>query len=181
MVLVSDLSDLAKSGLQSLKQCFKSIAIEETVTKQEPSIVIGDVFVRRTVAKTFLRACEELPSALTAKSHLVVSRLLPFDVQGFKENLETTVNCLEVIQTLLLSSDYEVRLAVLEFVASHLPSGKNTSCECKAVFEDDMLDNKAESWVFEELEEKLKSQLFTMAMKVEHDTDCLEKVIESKK
>ncbi|XP_078352490.1 tRNA (32-2'-O)-methyltransferase regulator THADA-like isoform X2 [Oculina patagonica] len=177
---VSDLSDLAKSGLQSLENCFKSIAIEETITKQEPSIVIGDVFVKRTVAKTFLKACEELPSALTIKSHLVVSRQLPFDVQGFKESLETTVNCLEVIQTLLLSSDYEVRLAVLEFVASHLPSGKNTSCGCKAVFEDDMLDKKEESWVFEELEEKLKSQLCTMAMKVEHDTDCLEKVISSK-
>ena len=180
MFLVSDLSDLARSGLQSLKQCFKNIAVEETITKQEPSIFIGNVFVRRTVAKTFLRACEELPSPLSSESRLEVVRQLPFDVQGTKQNLETTVNCLEVIQTLLQSPEYEVRLAVLEFIVSHLPSGKNTSCGREAVFEDDASDNKAESWIFEKLDGKVKGQLFTMAMKVEHHTDCLVKVTDWK-
>lgn len=171
------MSDLAKSGLQSLKQCFKSIAIEEIITKHEPSIAIGDVFVSTTVAKIFLRACEELPSALNSNSHLDVSSQIPFDVQqGFKQNLDATVNCLDVMQTLLQSSEYEVRLAVLEFVVSHLSFGNNTSFGCKAVFEDDALKNKTKSWIFEEFEGKLKAQLFTMAMKVENHTDCSVKV-----
>lgn len=176
--LVSDLSDLTKSGLQSLKQCFISVAIEEIITKQEPSIAIGDVFVRTTVAKVFLRICDELPSALSSNSHLEVSSQIPLDVQQeFKQNLDTTVNCLDVMQTLLQSSEYEVRLAVLEFVVSHLSFGKSTSFGCKAVFEDDALKSKTESCrIFEEFEGKLKAQLFTMAMKVESHTDCLVKV-----
>ncbi|KAJ7373356.1 hypothetical protein OS493_012948 [Desmophyllum pertusum] len=60
---LADMSDLAKNSLQSLKQWFESIAIEETITKRQPPIVIGDVFVKKAAAKIFLRACEELPSS----------------------------------------------------------------------------------------------------------------------
>lgn len=176
MFLVSDMSDVAKSGLHSLKQWFNSMTIQEIITKQEPSILIGDVFVKRTLAKSFLRACEELPSALSSKSHLAIFKQLPADVQGFKEMLETTVNCFEVIEALLQSSEHEVRLAVLEFLVSHLPSDKNTSFGSKAIFEEDALSNSADSWMFEKLEGKLKSQLFTAAVKVEHHTECLVKV-----
>lgn len=168
--LLSDMSDLAKNSLQSLKQWFESIAIEETITKRQPPVVIGDVFVKKAAAKIFLRACEELPSSLSSQSHLAVQ----FDVQESKHNLGTTVNCFEVIQILLQSSEYEVRLAVLEFVVSHLPN--KSIFDCKAVLEEDASDNGADSWIFDELDGQLKSQLFTMAIKVEHHTDCLVKV-----
>jgi len=170
--------DVAKSGLHALKQWFNSVTIQEIITKQEPSNLIGDVFLKRTLAKSFLRACEDLPSSLTSQSHLTIFKQIPSDFQGSKEILETTVNCFEVIQALLQSSEREVRLAVLEFIVSRLPSEKHTSLSSKAIVEQDTSSNSADSWIFEKLEEKLKSQLFTLAVKVEHHTECLVKVID---
>ena len=170
--------DKAKSGLHALKQWFNSITIQEIISKQEPSVFIGDVFVKRTLAKSFLRACEDLPSAITSQTHLAIFKQVPSNFQGSKEVLETTVNCFEVIQALLQSSEHEVRLAVLEFIVSHLPSDKCTNIGGKAIVEEEALINSADSWIFEKLEGKLKSHLFTVAMKVEHHTECLVKVID---
>ena len=177
-VFVSDMPDMAKSDLHALKQWFNSIIIQEMITKQEPSIFIGDAFVKRTLAKSFLRACEDLPSAITSQSNLAIFKQVSSDCQGSKENSKTTVNCFEVIQTLLQSSEHEVRLDVLEFIFSHLPSDKHTSFGRDARGEEDALRNSTGSWKFEKIEGKLKSQLFTAAVKMEHHTECLVKVID---
>ena len=170
--------DMAKSALHALKQWFNSITIQEIILKQEPSNLIGDVFVKRTLAKSFLKACEDLLSSPTSQSHLAIFKQIPSDFQGSKEILETTVNCFEVIQALLQSSEHEVRLVVLEFIVSHLPSEEHTSLDSKVIVEQDTPSNSADSWIFEKLEETLKSQLFTLAVRVEHHTECLIKVID---
>jgi len=169
--------DMVKSTLHALKQWFNSITIHEILTEQEPSNLIGDVFVKRTLTKSFLRAWEDLLSSPNGQSHRAIFKLIPSDFQSSKDILETTVNCFEVIQVLLQSSEHEVRLAVLEFIVSHLPCEKHTSLGGKAIVEQDTPSHSADSWTFEKLEETLKSQLFTLAVKVERHTECLVKVI----
>ena len=143
---------LVKGHLQSLKQEFENMAIEETMSKQDASAVIGEVFVRKAVAGICLKACEE------------------------SGNQGVTSQYSDVIQTLLQSSEYEVRLAVLEFINSHLPA--DNSLDCEVELHEDALHSRAGSWMFGELDSQFKSQLFTMAMNVEHHADCLVKVFD---
>lgn len=152
----AELIILATNDLQSLKQWFVRIAIEETIKKQLAPAVIGEVFVRKAVAGICLRACEESPSC--------------HDKPGISTEFS------DVIQTLLQSSEYEVRLAVLDFVISHLPSDVKPSSDCHTAPNEDVNDSRADSWMFGELESRFKRQLFTMAIKLEHHTDCLVKV-----
>ena len=170
------ISDVSKNGLLSLKQWFECVAIEETVKNQTSSAVIGDVFVKKSAAEIFLKACEELPSAPNSKSRIPVTSQAQGDNQGSAENLVTTANCFEVIQHLLQSSEYEVRLVVLQFIVSHLPSKENTDFETKAELEENTPNEREHRWIFLELEENIKSQLFTMAVKSEHHDDCLVQV-----
>lgn len=170
------ISDVSKNGLLSLKQWFEFVAIEETVKNQTSSAVIGDVFVKKSAAEIFLKACEELPSAPNSKSRIPVTSQAQGDNQGSAENLVTTANCFEVIQHLLQSSEYEVRLVVLQFIVSHLPSKENTDFETKAELEGNTPNEREHRWIFLELEENIKSQLFTMAVKSEHHDDCLVQV-----
>ena len=151
---------LAKRELQSLKLWFESTAIEETISKHSMRSVIGEVFVRKVLAGICLRACEESPSALSRK----------------ETSHEPVNSCSEVIPTLLQSSEYEVRLAVLDFIISHLPSDVNTSLDCEVALQKNPLNSREDSWIFRTLELQVKSQLFTMAMGAEHHADCLVKV-----
>lgn len=153
----SELIMLAKNDLQSLKQRFENIAIEETLNEQVGRAVIGEMFVRKAVAGISLRACED------------------YDVYREPENPKLTRKHANVIQALLQSPEYEVRLAVLEFVISHLSSDTSANLDCKAA--PDSPRSKAGSWLRRELESQIKPQLFTMAMKTEHHVDCLVKVI----
>ena len=151
----SELIMLAKNYLQSLKQRFENMAIEETLNEQEARAVIGEMFVRKSVAGICLRACED------------------YDVYREPDKSKLTSKYANVIQALLQSPEYEVRLAVLEFVISHLSSDTSTSLDCKAASS----RSKAASWLLRELDSHFKPQLFTMAMKTEHHVDCLVKVI----
>ena len=153
----SELIELAKRDLQPLKQWFENIAIEETTGKQVAGAVIGEVFVRKAVAGICLRACEEYKPCHES------------------DDPQITTKHSEVIHTLLHSTEYEVRSAVLEFVMSQLPSELDTRLDCEIA--PGTPDRRTASWIFGELEsQNLKTRLFSMAVDTEHHVDCLVKV-----
>lgn len=165
----SDNSELivsAEGNLQSLKQSFERMAIEETTIGQSCPALIGEVFVRKALAEICLKVCEEFPP-------VDVTCLTPPD------EAEKTTSCSDVILTLLRSSEYEVRLAVLEFIIFHLPSDTNISRDYEVDLRQSTEYSRTDSWVFGKLDSRVKSELFTMAMEVEHHTECLVKVTHS--
>lgn len=161
----SGLIELAERNLQSLKQSFERMAIEETTNGQYCPALIGEVFVRKALAEICLKVCEEFPPDVTC--------LTPPD------EAENTTSCSDVILTLLRSSEYEVRLAVLEFIIFHLPSDTNISRDYEVDLRHSTEYGRTDSWVFGKLDSRVKSELFTMAMEVEHHTECLVKVTHS--
>lgn len=162
----SELIVLAERNLQTLKQSFENMAIEETTNGQHRPAVIGEVFVRKALAEICLKVCEEFSS-------VDVTCLTPPD------EAEKTTSCSDVIITLLRSSEYEVRLAVLEFIIFHLPSDTNISRDYEVDLQQNTEYSRTDSWVFGKLDSRIKSELLTMAMQVEHHTECLVKVTHS--
>lgn len=154
---------LAERNLQSLKQSFEKMAIEETTNGQSCPTLIGEVFVRKALAEMCLKVCEEFPP-------VDVTCLTPPD------EAEKTTSCSDVILTLLRSSEYEVRLAVLEFIIFHLPSDTNISRDYEVDLRQSTEYSRTDSWVFGKLDSRVKSELFTMAMEEEHHAECLVKV-----
>ena len=168
-VFFSDNSELivsAEGNLQSLKQSFERMAIEETTIGQSCPALIGEVFVRKALAEICLKVCEEFPP-------VDVTCLTPPD------EAEKITSCSDVILTLLRSSEYEVRLAVLEFIIFHSPSDTNISRDYEVDLRQSTEYSRTDSWVFGKLDSRVKSELFTMAMEVEHHTECLVKVTHS--
>ena len=159
----SELIVLAERNLQSLKQSFEKMAIEETTNGQSCPALIGEVFVRKALAEICLKVCEEFPP-------VDVTCLTPPD------EAEKTTSCSDVILTLLRSSEYEVRLAVLEFIIFHLPSDTNISRDYEVDLRQSTEYSRTDSWVFGKLDSRVKSELFTMAMEEEHHAECLVKV-----
>lgn len=162
----SELIVSAERNLQCLKQSFERMAIEETTNGQSCPALIGEVFVRKALAEICLKVCEEFP---------------PVDVTCLTspDEAEKTTSCSDVILTLLRSSEYEVRLAVLEFIIFHLPSDTNISRDYEVDLRQSTEYSRTDSWVFGKLDSRVKSELFTMAMEVEHHTECLVKVTHS--
>ncbi|XP_068682323.1 tRNA (32-2'-O)-methyltransferase regulator THADA-like isoform X3 [Montipora foliosa] len=157
----SDLNMLARCDLQALKQCFENLAVEEILNKKEqmPS-VIGGVFVKKALAGICLQVCKDYT-----------------DPTGERDNKKVSSKYSDVIQTLLRSSEYEVRSVVLEFVLSQLPSVLNNSLECEVAL--DTNSSTTSSWTLIGLQSaQFKTQLFTMAIKAEQHVDCLVKVLQ---
>ena len=135
------------------------MAIRETLSPlpQDACFTIGKVFVEEAVVRICLRACEEWSAVQPHSEDKTDShqdqrvcdlRLVPTVALHAVSNLPC-----ELISSLLQSSEYEVRLAVLEFIINNFSS-------CKDVL----------------TQVKIRSQLLSMAIKTEHHTDCLVKV-----
>ena len=162
----SEVIVLAERNLQSLKQSFERMAIEETTNGRYCRALIGEVFVGKALAEISLKVCEEFPP-------VDVTCLTPPD------EAEKTTSCSDVILTLLRSLEYEVRMAVLEFIIIHFPSDTNISRDYEVDLRQSTEYSRTDSWVFGKLDSCVKSELFTMAMEVEHHTECLVKVTHS--
>ena len=195
----SELVALARRHLHHLKQFFINVSIRETLSRpaQDASVIIGQVFLKEVEAKICLKACEEWlvdsggikrsPSVQSAFENVhfpdarkpypeaemsvgdpgildVALALNPAQHPGSK------CQWFELISTLLQSSEYEVRLAVLEFIVNHLSLGKDwykLSCDEQV---------EIDSAVFKGSAAKLQNQLFSMAMETERHADCIVKV-----
>lgn len=162
----SELIVLAERNLRSLKQSFERMAIEETTNGQYCPALIGEVFARKALAEICLKVCEEFPP-------VDATCLTPPD------EAEKTTSCSDVILTLLRSSEYEVRMAVLEFIIIHFASDTNIGRDYEVDLRQSTEYSRTDSWVFDKLDSRVKSELFTMAMEVEHHTECLVKVTHS--
>lgn len=195
----AEMTSLAAQHIQPLREFFITLAINEATesnrTPPSPAALVGEVFVKEMIARICLKASagDVMEEMASSERKLGSTKTAP-DSQGWSESRGSAFCHLEsrdsessdsckvsstpssLIQTLLGSPEYEVRLVVLEHLSSRLrvsPCNAGSDQE----LEGHTCDEQSKWLLSVDQRATISMELYEMALTTEKHPECLCKVL----